>query len=254
MRRLIALMLILLLGISPTAVAEGPAGPTPAPVAEAADMDGDADGMETGQEEKTVIRAAGSAQVTLPADIAVLTLDVRASGATVADAQQAAKEQAAMLHETLTGMGVEEADIQTTYFSVQTVYTYQYSKIGEQQEKPSGYSATANLVARVREMDRVGEVIDAAISGGAQSGYKLTFESTAYETAYATALTGAVEDAVKKADLLAQAAGLQLGKLRSVTELEGGVDGRALGDAGGDAVLHGTLSITANVEVCYGVK
>lgn len=220
-----------------------------------------AQGMETQspaiaatQDEKAIISATGSARALLTADIAVLTIGVRATGNNVMEAQDSADATITNLREILASMGIAQEEIQPTFYSVQTTYSYQYSKLGEQ-ETPTGYSVSTDMVVRVREIDRVGEVIDAAIQGGADSNYELTFESSMHDEAYDGALQDALADAMKKAELLAKGSGLKLGKLRSVTELTdardaSGISGAAANESG-VIPLHSELSVFTSVQVCY---
>ncbi|MEG1196733.1 MAG: SIMPL domain-containing protein, partial [Clostridia bacterium] len=94
------------------------------------------------------------------------------------------------------------------------------------------------------------------------------FQSSQTSAAYDTALAQATAEAVRKVQLLAQAAGLTLGKLQSVTELSSlseqseAVSG---GAQSGDAVvnveieqvevpLDSALSVEAVVRVCYAAE
>lgn len=194
---------------------------------------------------ETVISATGTNSLKLDADIAVLTLGVRATGSTVTAAQGQVDAVLALLNEALAGLGVAEADIETSGYSVQTVYNYQYTKLGET-ETPSGYTVTTDIVLHVRDVDLVGTVIDAAILSGAESSYDLSFESSEQEAAYAVALSEATRDAMRKAQLLAEASGFALGELRSVTETNVQA---AYADQSPNA-----LSVTATVEVCYAAE
>jgi len=234
LKRLFALLSILALTLAaPCALAESVAPAESLPPAESA---------------KTVICATGSASVALEADIAMLTLGVKASGATVSAAQEQYAGVLEALSSALEQIGVSHEDIYSSCYDVDTVYNYQYTKLSEK-ETPAGYSLASTLVVRVRDTARLGEVIDAAISCGAQSSYELSFESSSYDEAYNQALSQATGDAVRKARLLAQAAGLTLDELCSVTETgltpqPSATDGSLAGPCAG-------LSATAMVEVRY---
>lgn len=197
---------------------------------------------------QTVVCATGSASVALEADIALLTLGVKASGATISDAQAQYAGVLEALCAALEQIGVSREDIHSSCYDVDTVYNYQYTKLSKQ-ETPAGYSLASDLVVRVRDTARVGEVIDAAISCGAQSSYELSFESSSYDEAYSQALSQAAGDAVRKARLLAQAAGLTLDELCSVTETSLASPPSATKSP--DGGLCAELAATAMVEVRY---
>lgn len=250
MKRISALLLVVLLFLfaAVTAIAQTP---TVAPDEIAAVAKVNAEG------DQTIISATGSTRIMLTADIAVLTIGVRAAGNTVIEAQTSADATLATLSEALVGMNIEVKDIQTTFYSVQTVYSYQYSKLGEQ-ETPTGYSVSTDMVVRLRDISRIGEVVDLVVNGGADSNYELTFESTQYDDVYHKALQDALADAMNKADLLAQGAGVTLGKLRSVTELTNAdntfdVTATVANDLG-NVPMHSELSVVATVQVCYDAE
>ena len=154
-------------------------------------------------------------------DIVVLTLCVQGSGDTVTAAQDKAEQVIAKA----SGMRLRRwASPNMTHrpptMAWETVYNYQYSKLG-QQETASGYTVSIDLAVRLDDPARVGEVIDAAICTGAQNSYELAYESSEARDAYFEALGAATADAMAQAILLAEASGLELGRLVSVTEVQG---------------------------------
>ena len=239
MKRLPMLLLVALMLTLSFAQAETPAStPAQTPVSTpAADL--------TAQE--TTIRATGTESVSLPADIVVLTLCVQGSGDTVTAAQDKAEQVMQSLRDALAQMGISEHDAQTAYYGVETVYNYQYSKLG-QQETASGYTVSIDLAVRLDDPTRVGEVIDAAIRTGAQNSYELAYESSEARDAYFEALGAATADAMAQAILLAEASGLELGR---VTEVQGDESTVMATSVSAETPVHPHLSVTATVEVCY---
>lgn len=180
----------------------------------------------------------------------VLTLCVQGSGDTVTAAQDKAEQVMQSLRDALAQMGISEHDAQTAYYGVETVYNYQYSKLG-QQETASGYTVSIDLAVRLDDPTRVGEVIDAAIRTGAQNSYELAYESSEARDAYFEALGAATADAMAQAILLAEASGLELGRLVSVTEVQGDESTVMATSVSAETPVHPHLSVTATVEVCY---
>ena len=199
---------------------------------------------------ETTIRATGTESVSLPADIVVLTLCVQASGDNVTTAQDKAEQVMQNLRDALAQMGISEHDAQTAYYGVETVYNYQYSKLGEK-ETASGYTVSIDLSVRLDDPARVGEVIDAAIRTGAQNSYGLAYESSETKSAYFQALDAATADAMAQAKVLAEASGLQLDRLVSVTEVQSDESTVMATSVSAETPVHPHLSVTATVEVCY---
>ena len=200
--------------------------------------------------QETTFRASGTVSVSLHAEFVVLTLCVQGSGDTVTAAQDKAEQVMQSLKDALAQMDISEHDAQTAYYGVETVYNYQYSKLG-QQETASGYTVSIDLAVRLDDPTRVGEVIDAAIRTGAQNSYELAYESSEARDAYFEALGAATADAMAQAILLAEASGLELGRLVSVTEVQGDESTVMATSVSAETPVHPHLSVTATVEVCY---
>lgn len=190
------------------------------------------------------ITAVGSASVTLEAETADLSLHVQAMGKTVTEAQALAEAELDKLKAALLEAGVAEEDITLGQADIQTQYQFQYTRLEEQQVL-AGYQVTASMTVCVRQPDVLGAVIDAAVAGGAQSDYTLTCQSTRTEKAYAQALAQAVQNAQLKAQTMAEAAGLTLDQIVTITET-----------APTPATQTGafTLRVDAEAQVCYGVR
>lgn len=230
MKRWIAL-LVALLTAAGAACAEAPHD-TPVPAAGEAAAE-------------TSVCAVGTASVPAPADIAVLTLCVQAEDETVAGAQAQADEALEQLRAALEALDVEGARTHGARYAVETMYDYHYSKLSET-ETPTGYAVSAEMTVRLDDVARVGEVIDAALAAGARSDYVLSYESSQWDEAYSEAVALAAEDAMRKAELLAQSAGLVLGRLVSVSEV---IEDEQEPVSGGEAPAY--LPAVAVVEVCY---
>ena len=94
-------------------------------------------------------------------------------------------------------------------------------------------------------------MIDAAIRTGAQNSYGLAYESSEAKSAYFEALGAATADAMAQAMLLAEASGLQLDQLVSVTEVQSDESTVMATSVSAETPVHPHLSVTATVEVCY---
>lgn len=204
------------------------------------------------------IVALGSAEVTVQPDIAVLTFDVRSTAETVTAAQNANADKLKTLNAALEAYGVLSEDIYATYYSVDTVYSYQYGKLGEG-ESPSSYSVTRDLIVKLHDVGMVGGVIDVALQNSAENSYSLTFESSQAQAAYDRALEMATADAMRKAALLAKASGLTLGQLTGVQEQDANaraadVNGSLVEAAATADDVNYIMRVDACVEVSYQVQ
>ena len=153
------------------------------------------------------ITVSGSAFVTLKADYAQVSVGVSTSAKTVDEATQQNSEAIHTVIEALKAAGVKEDDIATSNYSVHA--EYDYSSLGGQ--KLSGYNVTNQLNVIIRDMDHIGATLDKATAAGANNIYNIQFLSTKADAAQDEAIAYAVQDAMRRARLLAEAAGLQLG-------------------------------------------
>jgi uncharacterized protein YggE len=163
------------------------------------------------------IWVSGSGKVSAVPDTAILSLGIESQEASVALAQEQAKGAMNAVMSALTGSGIAEKDIQTQYFNIQKVTRWDEK---EGREVVIGYRVTNAVTAKVREMDRVGAVIDAvAVAGGDLTridsiGFTIDEPSAYYDEARAKAMA----DAAAKAGQLAEMAGVKLGKPTYIVE------------------------------------
>ena len=159
------------------------------------------------------IRVTGTGEVLIPADTAVVSLGVSAADKDVRTAQGMANEAIAAIRSALIEGGIAEEDINTDYINIYAMYDYSAGS-----EQITGYNANSTLAIRVKNIDRVGEVIDLAFGAGANTLNGINFSATDTTAAKEKAMRLAVLDAQAKAEVLADAAGLQLRGIEDVAE------------------------------------
>jgi uncharacterized protein YggE len=204
------------------------------------------------------ITVTGEGSVFGTPDIAVVTLGAEANAATVSDARSQAGQSMDAMLKALKDGGVAEKDVQTTRFSVQPQYDFT-----KQQQTIIGFIVSNIATIKIRDIDKTGELIDAAVGAGGDrtrvENLQFTIDDPA--TLEDQAREKAMAEAKSKADALAKAGGVQLGKPRSITE-GGGVtpiafDQSAFREAAAGApstqIQVGQLEVTVQVSVVYGL-
>lgn len=159
------------------------------------------------------ITAQGHGEVKVKPDIALLTLTVTTQSAHQAEAVQQNAARTTSLLAALRGAKLAEKDIQTQSYTVQPQYDY----------KPSppvltGYQVQNSVQATVRDLTKVGYVLDKATAGGASEVGGVSFDLSDRAAAQSEALSRAVGSAKRKASVMADAAGVRLGRLLTLTE------------------------------------
>jgi uncharacterized protein YggE len=171
-----------------------------------------------------------------------------------ADAQQAIPKNSAAMAKViaaLKGAGIDAKDIQTQFVSLDPRYDDQGRQI-------AGYTASNTASAVVRDLPKVGDVIDSAIAAGANtvSGPSLAREDK--DKLYREALEAAVADARVKATVLAHASGVSLGAVRSLSESSAPQYpvpyAAAMRATDSTPVEPGTAEITATVSVVFALS
>jgi hypothetical protein len=161
--------------------------------------------------------STGEGKVSATPDMAIVTVGVQSSAPTVAQAQDDVNKRMNDISAALKAIGISEADIQTTNYSVQPTYDYTSPN-----QRITGYTASSNIEIKVRDLDTVNAVIDTATSQGANMVGGLQFDVSDKTKAEQEARQKAVDIAKQNAQAAADAAGFTLGRIVNYSEQIGG--------------------------------
>ena len=159
------------------------------------------------------ITVTGTGETLVTADTAVVSIGVSVRNKDALKAQSGANEVIAAVRAALTGAGFNAEDINTGYINLYAVYDY-----SKEIEEVAAYNASSTLAVKVKDMTRVGEVIDLAFGAGANTLDGISFSVEDDSAARAESLTAAVADAKAKAAVLAEAAGFGETEIVSIQE------------------------------------
>lgn len=204
------------------------------------------------------ISVAGEGTVEIAPDMATLNLGVTTEADTAAAALKANSEGLAVALARLKEAGIEDRDIQTSGLSVNP--RYDYPNDGSQ-PKLNGYVASNMVMVRVRDLSILGATLDGTVADGANTLSGIAFGLQEPDAAMDEARRRAVADAAHKAALYAEAAGVKLGRIASITEQAnyGGpqpmmmAEARMAKDAGSVPVASGELTVSSTVSVIYEI-
>ena len=159
----------------------------------------------------------GTGKVSTVPDIVDLRLGIEAQSASVAEAQTQAAEAMNKVMAALTTNGIAEKDIQTQRFSIRQVTKWDRET---EEEVVTGYRVTNTVVAKIRDIDKTGNIIDAVASAGGDLTRidNISFSVEDPSEYYEEARGKAIADAKDKAEQLAKLAGVKLGKATYVSE------------------------------------
>lgn len=200
------------------------------------------------------ITVIGEASIAATPDMATVSLGVTTEGPTAAEAMAANSKALAAVIERLKSAGIAENDLQTSNLSLNPNWVGYESG---QTPTISNYMAMNMLNVRVRNLAQLGSVLDASIADGANTLNGITFELTAPRPVQDEARKTAVADAAAKAALYAEAAGVKVGKIVSISEQQNYngpmpvfMDAKAASPV---PVATGQIALQSSVTVTYEI-
>ncbi len=206
----------------------------------------------------------GLGEVKSAPDIAVISTGVVSEAKTAREALTLNNKAMASVLQTIEAAGVAKKDIQTSSFSVQPKYKYSKRASSGEQEPPriTGYTVSNSVTVIARDLEKLGPVLDAVVSSGVNQMNGLSFSIAEPEPLRNEARKLAVADARTRAELYAQAAGVSLGKILSISEGGGHTPPQpalrraAFEAAAADAVpiAQGQQSIQIQVNIVWEIE
>lgn len=159
------------------------------------------------------ISVNGTASVMLTPDIAYIYIGVHNENVDATLAVSENSESTQKVIDALIKAGIAELDIQTTNFSV---YPRQdYGPGGEMLETIT-FMVDNSVYVTLREIDQIGELLNVAVSAGANSISGISFDVEDKSAALSEARGQALQDAQAQAEELATVAGLSLGDIQAI--------------------------------------
>ncbi len=202
------------------------------------------------------ISVTGEGRIETAPDMARITLGVSFEARQARTAVDAVSRAVAQSLEHLDSLGIAPSDIQTRSLTLNPLRSDRsYSESGPQ--KVSGFHASNTVIVRVRDLSALGDILDGVLDAGANQFNGLSFEVQDPEPLVLRARRAAVADAMARAALLAEAAGVTLGPIISLSDQGAGVGGFEAMSArrgGGVPVAPGEISINASVSMVFAIK
>lgn len=205
----------------------------------------------------TGISSQGTGTITGTPDTLTVVLGVQTQAAEAQAALQDNSQRATALIDTLESKGVAAEDIRTSELSVNPTWAPGGAGI-------DGYQVTNQVTATLHDVSQAGAVIDAAASatGDAVRVQQTSFSISDDSELRAEARSRAVQQAQDQARQMAEAAGVELGKVRSIVEVPPQAAGSpspymrtpdmALADA--VPIQPGSQELSVNVAVTYDIR
>lgn len=165
----------------------------------------------------TTLNLAAYGEVKVAPDMAVITLGVTTEAPTAQAAMQGNANQMSRVIASLKRSGLEDREIQTAQLSLQPQYHY----VQNEPPRLTGYQASNQVIITVRELNRLGQIVDATVASGANQVHGISFGLDDATEAENAAREKAVQALEQKAALYARATRHQVSRLVTLSEAGG---------------------------------
>lgn len=207
--------------------------------------------------EATLLSVSAQGEARQAPDMATLSTGVVTQAADANAAMKANSTQMAKVMSAIKAAGIADKDVQTSGINLNPQYRYQENKA----PTITGYEASNTVSIKVRDIDKVGKVLDALVASGSNQINGPTFGIDQPEGLYDQARKEALGKARARADMYAKSLGMTVRRIVSINEGGGGgyqpprpmMMMKAMASDAGAAppVAAGENSVSANLEVVF---
>lgn len=216
----------------------------------------------TSQPYARTVSVTAEGKITAKPDIAIVTLSVVSQGKTVKIVTNDGNAKMTAVIDAVKKLGVDSKDVTTSSYNLYPEYTYPENK------SPiiTGYRLEQGITVKVRDLAKVDDVLDEAIKTGANQVGQLTFSIDDTSVIKKDARTEAFKKAREKAEEMASAAGVRLGRVVTFSEdynqyypraiANYAMDAKMESSAGGvsASVEPGSQDLIVNVSITYEIE
>ena len=198
------------------------------------------------------ITVTGEGTVSVAPDSANLRAGVITDAKTAQDAGSVNAAAMSAVMTVIKDAGIAAKDVQTFRYAIRPVYDGGRPV----RERIIGFQASNSVIVTIRELDKIGSLIDRLVGAGANDMGGVEFTVSDGSKALDAARSEAIADARRKAEVFAKAAGVKIGAPLTITEQSSGlarpypVMMRASGAppetpiASGEQSLHVTVAVS----------
>jgi uncharacterized protein YggE len=199
--------------------------------------------------------ATGEASVT--PDVAIVSFAVSGSGKQLAETRDDVNKRSSSVLASLRELGVAEGDLNAPDVGIHPEYDYRKG------QRLTGYRVVRQMTAKVRDLDRLGDVLDWILSAGVNEVEGAQMSAADPSAAEHAALRAAITAARAKADAVAEAGGVTIDGLARVEEEPGHgppmprmqmMAAGAIAEGAPTEVAAGDLTVTRQVRAWFAIE
>ena len=165
---------------------------------------------------RDTITVNGTAKMSVQPDIARLSVGLTSMGKTVAETQKQNTDKMNAITAAVKAFGVKDDDIQTSNYQIYPQYDWTDGR-----QILRGYQVSQQLSVKIRDLDKVGDILGKVGELGANQVNGVTFDVDDKTDIQKQSRDKAIADAKEKAQALAKSLGMKLGKVVSFSEDSG---------------------------------
>lgn len=207
---------------------------------------------------RPLISVTGEGRATAPPDMATIHTGVVTQAPSASEALDQNNEAMERIMSVLEQQQIAPKDIQTSTFNVSPVY--KQDRQGRQQPEIVAYQVTNQVRVNVRDLSKLGQALDALVEAGSNRLSGISFEIEDLREVLNQARQRAVADARHRAETYAEAAGVKVGKVLTISEQPVGIprpvyQARALAaEAAAVPVAAGEQELQVTVQVEFALE
>jgi len=203
------------------------------------------------------ISVVATGEASVAPDLAIVSFAVNGSGKELAPTRDDVNKRSSKVLASLRELGVAEGDLHAPDVGIHPEYDYRKG------QQLTGYRVVRQMTAKVRDLDRLGDVLDWLVSAGANEVQGAQMSASDPSAAEHEALRAAITAARAKAEALADAGGVSLGGLDRIEEEAGGavpmprmqmMAAGAMAEGAPTEVAAGDLTVTRQVRAWFAIE
>jgi|SRR5690242_13546068 len=196
----------------------------------------------------------GTGEVHVVPDTAIVTVGVASDADTASAALRTSSAAISKMLDSIHSSGIDAKDVKTSSLSLEPRYYHPRSS-GPDRSRVIGYTAINNLTIRVRDLTKLGNLLDSATAAGANRIEGIRFLVAHQQGLLDQARKQAIKNAKDKADLYAREAGFSLGRIQSLTEegVSGPIAPMAMARISSVPIQSGEVTLSARVHVVWEI-
>ncbi len=202
--------------------------------------------------ETATLTAEGTGAVMATPDILVVSIGVTTRGDTPSEALSANSADMQNVIDAILAAGVDQADVTTSGFSINPVYA-ELRPADDQTQRIIAYNVSNQVTVRIRDINASGDILDQVVTAGANQINGISFDIANPQPLQDEAIQAAIADAQRRAQLMADAAGVRLVRVLTVSTYANNQPQFDMVRAMAVPIVAGEQAITANATLVYEI-